>query len=109
MYSAHSCMYINYTLLVTGGIYGTCNVSSCIIHKRFWFYSGGALRGKGISEIDLTFWFYHVLCIHVAAPLVKKHSTIIIIILPAMQAEGLLFSSFQVPQQEYFFPFFYYM
>ena len=109
MYSAHSCMYIYTSLLVTGGTYGTCSVTSCIIHKCFWFYSRGALRGMKISEIDLTFWFYHVLCIHVAASLVKKHSTIIIIILLAMQAEGLLFSSFHVSQQEYFFPFFYYM
>ena len=52
-----------YTLLVTGGIYGTCSVRSCIIHKCFWFHSGGALRGIGISQIDLTVWFYHVLCI----------------------------------------------
>ena len=50
------------------------------------------------------FYAYNV---QVAAPQVKKHSTIIIIILLAMQAEGLLFSSFQVPKQQYFFPFFY--
>ena len=61
-----------YTLLVTGGIYGTCSVRSCIIHKCFWFQSRGALRGIGISQIELTVWFYHVLCIHVAAPLLKK-------------------------------------
>ena len=67
-----------------------------LLTSAFGFIAGEPCE-TGISEIDLTFWFYHVLCIHVAAPLVKKHSTIIIIILLAMQAEGLLFSSFQVP------------
>lgn len=35
-----------YTLLVTGGIYGTCSVILCIIDKCFWFHSRGALRDR---------------------------------------------------------------